>query len=222
MRIAAILQLCLVFTIIASALCTPWAERHLEQKVRTALYDKLSSHPLFESEEVSDASPTIPSRPLSPFLKGWLFFAFLVSLFLLLQIQGARHAAYLLPLLAIAWIATRDIQVDPFVPSEKTIVTDYLDAPLGNRVAEQRAALVQGWQKYLTIEWAKEFPNEEQLEEQAARGEFFFNKARLQYQGPIAPHYQAGVITLALFLIWNVLFVWVIKESPRQSARSLG
>jgi hypothetical protein len=127
---------------------------------------------------------------LPSFTQAWVFFSFVICLMLLLRIEGAAKAAWVLPLVALAYgidnrLTGTDIGSAPDVdlfPSEEYVVTRYLDQPLHGSYAEQSEQLKEGWYRYLIAEWAHDTPSRDLVAfgDQVEKGEHSFHIARVE------------------------------------------
>lgn len=160
---------------------------------------------------------------LPAFERAWLFLSIVVCVLLLMRVEGAAVAAWLLPVLTLCyavdnqWNGSRHaISSDIYLfPSEEVIVREYLKEPLSNNILEQKPQLLLGWKRYLIQEWAQQLPSSspEAFETQAEDGEFAFNVARIKALSkdtkPTLPFQQRqSMFMILLYLIWNILFAW--------------
>ncbi len=159
-----------------------------------------------------------------PFELAWIFFSIALALMLLLRIEGAAQALWILPLIVAAYIVDNGLQPKAttaasatLFPSEAHIVQQYLKKPLDKSIQKQQEELTLGWQLYLIDVWSKEVPSSDPLiyAEQVENGEFFFNLARLKHEAlentaspGIVPRHQPFVVLL-LYLAWNICFALV-------------
>lgn len=171
---------------------------------------------------------------LPAFTQAWLFFSFLVCLFLLLRIDGAAKAAWVLPLIALAYafdnrtngippISTPDLDL---FPSEQYIVERYRSEPLSGDHAQQRQQLQDAWERYLVVEWNHEPLNSDQASSTLSveKAEHAFNTARLKRyldaeetpQMRSLQHSQKSLLLLVVYFAWNLFFAFYVnrKETP--------
>lgn len=255
-RIAAIIQLCFAFSLLLWIVSMPFlgdlfaikSERLLSQELlsKPALMETLSlpeqeaiklyDESLKEKLQLSFSEKLKASMQLlffqtAPFEQAWLFFSFLLPLLLLLRIEGAVQACWLLPILAMAY-ATDNLSYTPLpknnldislFPTEAVLIQNYLKAPLSDSIAEQQKELTKGWKNYLVIEWASEAvsSNPEIYLTQVEKGEFAFNAKRLKMRslkGLLAiekePERQSLAI-LGLYLAWNILFASLAMKAHK-------
>lgn len=171
-------------------------------------------------EAVEDLLFRLPS-----FTQAWLFFSLCVCLMLLLHVEGTRLAAWVLPLVALAYGVNNYLtggnrghafDADLF-PSEHYIVENYLPEPLGPSIGEQHQQLVEAWHRYLVTEWLAELP--EGFHDQIERGEHAFNVGRLErYIGASADtsgntfFSKKPVGLLLAYVAWNLLFAVIVNR----------
>ncbi|MBA3239555.1 MAG: hypothetical protein H0T62_14600 [Parachlamydiaceae bacterium] len=253
-RMAAIIQLCFAFSLLLWIISQPFmgdlfavkSERLLSQELigKTALMELL---PASEQESIKlydeklqqklqhsflekfKASMQLLFIQTAPFKQAWLLFSFLLPLFLLLRIEGAIQACWLLPILTLAYAVDNQFNAqlpkknpDTYLfPSESVLIQNHLRAPLSNSISKQQKQLTEGWKNYLISEWAKEGISSDLslYEEQVEKGEFAFNVARLKTRslfGLLAmekgPERQSLAI-LGLYLAWNSLFAWLARKA---------
>lgn len=165
-----------------------------------------------------------------PLVQAWLLFSIVIPVLVLLRIDGAVPAVWILPLITLAYgIDNRlngkspgeDVESRLF-PSEETIVKEYLKEPLSSSILEQKNQLTKGWHVYLVKEWAHEAPsnNPDEFNLQVENGEFAFNIGRLnavidkegEETGKAQAPRKESWGTLALYLIWNILFAVIITK----------
>lgn len=161
------------------------------------------------------------------FERAWIFFSIIISVFLLMRIEGAAKASWILPLLSLCyawnnyWHGQNPVEPSDhqLFPSEKFIVENYLQDPLSDKILEQQPQLMLGWKKYLIKEWAKQTPSEDLkvFDLQAEEGEFFFNVARLRLlseQSSIVYRFnqRESIGILFLYFIWNLFLALKINR----------
>ncbi len=161
---------------------------------------------------------------IPPFEQAWIFFSITLAILILLKVEGAKTAAWLLPLIVVAYsldnqltgkvISSPDLKL---FPTEERIIHDYLNEPLSSSLLVQKDQLEKGWNRYLIDQWSKntESNKSQQLEE----GEFHFTLARLTilHNQPRSEwlnvsHEKLSLVSLIFFLIWNFLFAWVVSR----------
>lgn len=157
--------------------------------------------------------------------RAWIVFSVVIALLLLLRIEGAVQAVWLLPLI-VALYAYDNYQYAPtpaprasdlLFPSEAYLIEHYLKQPLSSRIAEQHDQLLKGWQLYLIAEWLQETPasDPEQFAFQVERGQFAFDVARLELstsdQKVTSSLYKKEPpLLLVGYLIWNLFLAWCV------------
>lgn len=165
------------------------------------------------------------------FTQAWIFFSLLISLLILLKIEGAKTAVWILPLLVFAYGIDNQLngktaspsQDSTLFPTEREIIEHYIAGSFSSSPLEQMKQLKEGWDHYLIKNWSSEKNSSFALEE----GEFAFTVSRLQAihaepwsQWLFTKNERANPITLLIFLLWNGLFAWIIerklwKQSPQ-------
>lgn len=165
------------------------------------------------------------------FEQAWIVFAIAIPIFILLRIEGALQAIWLLPLLALFFsIDNRQngsqSQNDEanFFPREEVIVTRYLNEPLSSSIFEQQRQLKLGWQTYLIHEWAKETPSNDDtvFQRQAENGEFLFHVARLKklaeidQENAFVIQERKSTLLLSFYIFWNLCFAFFVHQSMRK------
>lgn len=192
---------------------------HLEKK-----FDKLKA--LSSVSQVHEAIDTLLS--FSPYTYAWLILSLILPIFLLLKIDGATQAAWLLPIVCVfMFLQSRGhIEKTPsFYPSELYILDTYVDEPKADTTSGQFAQLKRGWELYLITEFAKEQPsnNSSAYSEQKERGEFYFNIARLKASPAVSfvqsQNKKPNPLLLALLLAWESFFVFFMHTSARPRIR---
>lgn len=259
-RTLAILQLCLSFTILSFYAGYPFMGELFEIKSEKILYETVMGKESLETKKFFlSLSPQEREgielgykalndkgeRPLPlklndslhillmvipPFEKAWIFFSVVISILLLLKIEGARPAAWLLPLIVLA------LGIDSFnasssnkhsfekalFPTEDYLIRNYLRSPLSSNISSQREELLYAYRLYLIKEWAHDSaPNEtSQFLKKAREGEFFFNVARLNAKrADFAQGVAKGISApipipiLVLYFSWNFFFAWFINRN---------
>lgn len=269
-RIFAILQLCLVFSLLCWHLSYPFmgqlfASKSKKQLIETVMgiENNLDKDVMLRNQQRYNALPlnqkTIIQRYLdevnlqlkhsfvkklmrsihilafeiSPTEQMWIVFAILVPLFFLINFEGARQMAYLLPLIAICysmdnyWSGHREISKEArLFPTEQKIKQEYLDAPLSSSISLQQAELTLGWHRYLIDQWTHEAPSLEQNErsKQIEIGDYRFQTARVLAQATESPQLemytfkrQKPTSTLLFYIFWNICFAWFVNRAPKEN-----
>lgn len=259
LRILAIIQLCVAFTLLISYGGYPFLRELYEIKSRKVLYEgvmgkhdegKANRYEALPSAQKDDLTKQYrvlqqkSERPfleklgdsifilvhrVAPFEKAWIVFSIVISILVLIKVEGAVTAAWLLPLLVTAYsietLASGGNQLksweEELFPSEALILHDYLKEPLKANILEQRAQLLKGWNLYLIREWAKQEPAEEvsQFQDQVKEGEFRFNLERIgrMAKEPLSTEASSfnkrySMPVLALFFLWNFYFAWLMNR----------
>lgn len=168
-------------------------------------------------------------RYIPPFQLAWLFFVIIIGIMLLLQKPAAKQAAWILPLIALAYLVDNRmnghspaLQADASLfPSENQLIAEYLPANTSKNNV-QRHELQEGWNQYLLANWttnATESKKETALEE----AEFNFTIARLMLIRQMAPNYwlssfneKSGYGVLGMYVAWNFYFAWKMNQSRKR------
>lgn len=168
---------------------------------------------------------------IPPFELAWLVFSIMTSILILLKYEGARTAAWLLPLIVIAYSADnqltghRTIPPDATLfPSEERIFSDYLEEPLATSSLKEKDQLEKGWKNYLIREWSvdQKGTDDEKVEE----GEFYFTLERLHlmHGQPRSEwlntfHEKLNPLILLIFLLWNLFFAYSMSLKATTPAK---
>lgn len=265
-RIAAILHLCLAFTLFLWITSQPFMGDLFSIKSEMLLYESLFDQsqlmeklPPSQQKNIESEYEALKSKLRTPFLEKfktmllllfvhtpalkltWLFFSFVIALMLLMRIEGAAIACWILPIITLSYAIDNQMYMNSepsdldrgIFPSEKYIVLHYLEEPLSSDIYKQQAELTKGWQHYLVKEWAKENPADDRavFMHQIAKGEFAFNLARLQVRkgNPILaiekPPQKQPIGILSLYLAWNCFFAfmayWYVARNDEKPVASL-
>ena len=270
-RVAAIIQLCLAFSLIAWCCGQPFMGELFSVKSKILIfeyvmgaqsdhsYSKVDKELMERNQERFESLPTELKELLiekhrslqlllngsflskimrmmnillferSPFEMAWIFLAIATSIFLLMRIEGAREAAWLLPVLAAAYSVDNYVYGKNFTlseeaklfPTEQVIVNRYLNEPLDKDIFKQRDQLLIGWKAYLIQEWAKETPSldSEVFKNQAEKGEYAFTIARAErLENKIENHHsqKESVFLLLLYLSWNLFLAYFVNRNLKK------
>lgn len=168
-------------------------------------------------------------RDIPPFEQAWIFFSITIAILILLKVEGAKHAAWILPLIVLAYsidnqFTGKSFAISPDIqlfPTEEKIVQEYLNEPLSPSFLDQKTQLEKGWHLYLISNWSTtQHASEESALEEA---EFQFTLARLkrlhtQPQSEWLNHFheKQNPLLLFFFIGWNILFAsLMIDKSTR-------
>lgn len=197
-------------------LSLPSSERKLVDEGYQYLYH-YSTRPL--TNKLMDGLKTllidIPSFELA-----WILFSIVIAILILLKIEGARLAAYLLPCITLAYgidnqISGRFSATSPdmaLIPTESHIRQNYVDEQSFQHTSEH-SQLKKGWEKYLIANWSHSQEKEYPLED----AEFNFTLARIQALTPLITghpsfHEKSHPVLLCLYFIWNIFFAWQMHK----------
>lgn len=171
---------------------------------------------------------------MPPWEQAWIFFSFIIPLLLLLRIEGAVQVSWLLPLITFGFCLNNQMNLpelqnrseNALFPTEEYIVQRYLGGSLEGNILDQQNELKKGWENYLIIEWAHEFPADvmQVRDSQVVKGEFAFNIARIkarQNEKILAvdkvPHRQSLLI-LFIYLMWNFFFAYIAQKANMKAS----
>lgn len=263
-RIAAILQLCIAFTIILSNASYPFLGEIFSNKAQAYLYNDVMGNSAIEDEqnqarikrnqerfeslsaneqmqiieeyrvlqnhaqgsffEKVGRSISILLTELPAFKLAWIIFSIAISIMLLMRIEGAQYAVWLLPIIVLAFaydnysngISQKMTAEEKLFPREEEIVSDYLKKPLSKNINEQQKQLEEGWKLYLVEKWNKQNPSDDAhiFQSQVEEGEFKFNLARVKSlekkdSSAIFRH-KEHPLTLIIYFLWNLFFATII------------
>lgn len=157
-----------------------------------------------------------------PFALALLLFSIAIPLLLLLRVEGAAHACWLLPLWVFFAVLERPAHPPPanegaLFPSEQMLLERHNAAPLKAGILEQYQQLQAAWQLYLVEEWGKEIPAKqpELFAQQVEQGEFAFTlsraNAKTKQQFSLPSEASTHLPLLPLYLLWSVAFAWTAQ-----------
>lgn len=194
--------------------------QQIQKQLQRSFWDKLNSVVgLFASK-------------ISPYELAWIFFSIMISIMLLKRVEGASQAVWLLPLLVACYAV--DARLFPaanensfeagLFPTENELIENYIQGPLSENVFEQQEQMLQGWKRYLIINWTGQAPSDDKVffERQVEDGEFNFTLERLKLRGK-----QSNFLTLAksapppsyplimLYFFWNTYFAYTAWRCTR-------
>jgi hypothetical protein len=265
-RLLAIIQLCIVFSLILWYATQPFMGEYFALRSRMLLYEyvmgtselvksqlsqeKLTRHVqrfnlLSEPErqlliqdyqflqnralrstwnKIQDGLHTLLFA-IPPFEMAWLFFSTLLAILLLLKVEGASQAVWILPLIVLAYsidnrLNGRTIPDPPdlaLFPTEATLIQHYLKEPLSSNWLEQKQQLQVGWERYLVSHWLLN-KNERSLsdwQQQVEQANFNFTLARLKrlHSQPSKDwlssfNLKLSYSFLCAYFLWNLFFAW--------------
>lgn len=253
MRVLAIVQLCLAFSLMLWVLAEPFTGEYFATRSSLLLFqtatgkgdkfvaaDKLQRHAerfaqlsperqetllkgyrdLEKQTQRSFASKAQDSAKallldLPPFAQAWLVFSVAIAILLLLSVEGAAKAAWLLPIITLCYVVDdRMHYVAPPPSADERILPneEYLTQHYGSN-------LLQSWQRYLVVEWAGEEPREDAqtFALQVEAGEHALTVARIEawlnqpHTKKEPSNSQIPFPLLALYLLWNFTFALLIQ-----------
>lgn len=174
-------------------------------KVKTSIENLLLKAPLFENM--------------------WIILSIVLPILILLKVEGATHAAWLVPIVVFAYAVDNQwhgspVQLTPeqrLFPTELYLIENYADGNLPENSFLQRDQLKNSWDRYLVQEWTHETPskNAEVFSRQLETGIYNFTKARALAAGDepasTKPPRRATLTVLA-YLLWNIAFAYVVTK----------
>jgi len=247
LRVLAIVHLCVVFSYLLWVGGYPFMGELFSVKSRKLVYERVMKDERYEGiseiEKVGiergymelqgsmgtsfwtklSMSLRIICWELPLFVKLWVVLSVVIPIFILMRIEGAVQAVWLLPVLAGLYAGDNHwYGGDPVVteemrlfPSEEKLVNKYLDGQLSNHIFEQEKQLKGAWNRYLVEEWANEEPSSDPIyySRQRADGDFAFQVARigamrrdgLPELGVLFRRKEPLVLYIVYF-VWNLLF----------------
>ncbi len=260
-RVVAILQLCVAFSIFLWIGSKPFMQDHFRIKSKMLIFQDVLGVAKEKNKDFFDQLPpekkgqilkgyALLTDALSapfvvkfqkaiyeivfgiPFLKlMWLLGSIILSILLLLRVEGAVEALWLLPLLAAAYAVENRIAGVPsqstveerLFPSEEFLINNYLSHPLSKDIFEQQRELQYSWERYLIENWTN------QTSSNLGLGLFNFNVARLEsmdQDGLLKEkrgNQQESIPMLFLYIFWNLSYVLIAREalSTQQKLHSI-
>jgi hypothetical protein len=269
-RLMAIIQLCLVFSLVLWYATQPFMGEYFKLKSHMLLYEyvmgtsnmlksdaqkiklvrnkeRFTALPIKESQlmqanyqrlydystrswltKIGDGIWAL-IKDVPPFELAWFFFSASIAILLLLKIEGAKAAAWLLPAIALAYGIDNQLTGYPsqpdadaaLFPTESYIIQHYLQEPLSHNLGTQQQQLQKGWETYLATKWNKSDETSWELKVEA--GEYRFNLARLNklplqiptYWKPLF-HQKVSYPLLFFYLGWNLLFAWLVNREIKE------
>lgn len=194
--------------------------QQIQKQLQRSFWDKLTS------------VVSLFSAKISPYELAWIFFSIVISIMLLKRVDGASEAVWLLPILVACYAADARLFPKPtenafeagLFPTESELVENYVHGPLSENVFEQQEQLLNGWKRYLIINWTKQAPSTDQaaFERQVEDGEFNFTLERLKLRGEhsnfltltkSAP--PPSIPLILLYFFWNTYFAYTAWKYTR-------
>lgn len=238
-RVLSIIQLCLGFTALLYVLSTPFMGEHFTLKSKGLIYDYVINNsyfedlPLAKKEQVLNDYSSLKKAASLSFIENlrnsfdllffkipiyeriWILFALIIPILLLKKVEGAKEAAWIFPLIALAFLINNHNSYPTpshkkqLFPKEEVLIDRYLKKSISNlTIGEQQKELTKAWQFYLVEEYAKEDRSEDPIifKAQVAKGEFAFNLSRLGNSKKASGHQKQPLFLLIVYLVWNLFF----------------
>ena len=249
-RVMAIIQLCLAFSLLCWYLAQPFMGEYFNLRSRMLIYEyvmkqaeRFEKLPASEKQVINNDYEKLKNysqRPVfdkiengirsliqkvPPFEQAWIFFSLFISIYILLKKEGAKSAAWLLPLIIIAYSIDNQRSGKPsdphpdyqLFPSEQVIIRDYLKEPFSSSPTSQKEQLEKGWKNYLIEKWSTK--SHENKEQQLVEGEFNFTLARLNLlhgqprnEWLNSYHEKLNPLLILIYFFWNVAFAWIVSR----------
>ncbi len=194
-----------------------------EQRMLKEDYQQLQDYakrPLFK--KIGDAFQLI-IKEIPSFEQAWIVFSITIAILILLKKEGAKQAAWILPLIVLAYGVDNQLTGKPFSPSpdtslfptENMIIQHYLNEPLVSNSLGQKEQLEKGWKQYLIENWT--FDSKTQDAEERAEFNFTIARLKLLHAQPRSEwlnsfHEKLGMFVLCFYLLWNGVFAYVVSR----------
>lgn len=168
------------------------------------------------------------------YLFGWIVFSIMLCFLILLRIEGAVAASFLIPILAFAY-SFSNFTTAPLpspaadthlFPSEDTILTHYIYDPLPEDIALQQEMLKSGWEAYLLDKWGGETRGNDSLKFNKALAiedaEYRFTLARFRLLSKepsqvVNTDTRLSPLLLLCFVLWSLCFASSINTIKARS-----
>lgn len=239
LRLMAIIQLCLAFSLLFWNLISPFMKEAFESKKQSSLYQSIIDHEtsiekrnlLVQKNRELQSLSAMKSFKSQPIEVAWIVLSIAISIMLLKKNPNALRAVWLLPLITGAYVAdnlyfgieNRTSRESLLFPSEGAILSE----PLSPNILDQKRQLEEGWNRYLVKNWANGNPYEEnlQFQENLEKGKHAFNIAR--FDAFIEDRFEAlsntktirqPILTLLAYFLWNLLFAMVSNSIKYKDA----
>ncbi len=263
-RVMAIIQLCLALTALLFLASKPFMQDHFALKSDSLVYDYVLGknneqrleyfHQLQEPtketillkykillnafnvpfhEKLQSSIYTIFFKS-SIYERAWILFGIVIPIMLLKKREGAKHAAWILPLIVVAFLISNAnlknqtlSEEMKLYPSEDMLVTNYLNAPLSNySYEEQQKLLLKAWHSYLVENYTKEIPatNQNVFKNQVAKGEHAFHAAKLLKMPESRTQKtndKQSTFLMTAYLLWNLLFAYISSTRSKYKKEPL-
>jgi hypothetical protein len=150
----------------------------------------------------------------------------IVPILVLKQVDGAHLAIWLVPLVALLYVADNQMhgvipkatEHEKLFPSEAFLVENYVGDGMSDNILEQHAQLKGAWDRYLVDRWSG---NEGTVE----AGSYAFTVERAKAivrarAAQVVPVQHKDPLVLAYgILAWNFLFAVLLFQQQRRQAR---
>lgn len=161
------------------------------------------------------------------FEKLWLLLSLVVPVLVLLKVDGAVQAAWLLPIAVFAYAADnrwngshRGLSAElQLFPTEAYLVENYGGEDIDPNSLLQKEQLEAAWLKYLAAEWSPKSYTQHagnlEFKQQAEEGEYAFTTARvlaIELEPESSAPAREASSALAVYLLWNIAFAYVVTK----------
>ncbi|MEI8365994.1 MAG: hypothetical protein WCF65_06215 [Parachlamydiaceae bacterium] len=201
-------------------------QEQLKHEVK-AIHDQFNRSFLSKLSEVIK----IFAFDFSPYELLWLVLSIAIPIMLLKRVEGAAQAVWLLPLLVACYTLDNRMygrQAGPLsdsllFPTEQELVYGYIEGGLSRNVMEQQEQLINGWQRYLVINWGKDVPADDagSFSKQVENAEFIFTLARLEIRSQeptplLKKDIQQPIALVAAYFLWNLFFAYTASKKDNK------
>ncbi len=235
-RVAAILQLCIAFTLLSWQATLPFMGDLFATKSQMLVYKHLmgasqqfATLPEKQRTQILSDYDQLQKQLETPFLakvkkglqglyqlplleKGWILLALLTPILLLKKVEGAEPLVWLLPLLTLAYAVDNRLQGAPPALTAEQRLFPSEELILNDYLKEPLKPSLAEQHEQLKRGW-------ELYLVQNWGGDFAFTLARLEAlkNEPSAPKKkQESLAFLALYLFWNLSFALIVQRSLKK------
>lgn len=238
-RVMAILQLCLVFTMICWQMSKPFMGDLYQVKSKMAVFDFVlkdkERFKLIPDEQrelflghykvLQDqlSTPFVQKLILSfrsfgemsPLLMVWMLLGTVVPILLLKKVEGAKQVIWLMPLLAAAYCFENRLFESPVVQTNEERLFPSESLIVTKYLDEPLSSDVFKQRDQLKAGWDRYLDREWGKGKGADEGLFAFNVERAFVVGSTieSGRHQQSIVVLALFLFWNLSLALVVRGS---------
>ena len=242
-RVAAILQLCLAFTIVLWYASQPFLGDLFAIRSKMVVYDyvmiqhrtQFNQLPLSQQDRITEEYAALHHQLQTPFLEklkhtftdllgippfelAWLCLSIVVPIMLLKRLEGAVQAVWLLPLLAAAYAVDNRLHAIPLSPSAEEKLFPSEATLVAHYLQEPFSKNIFEQREQLKKSWETYLIDQWSGEiHTLEQGEFAFHVARLEaMKTEKASRHQEGLILLAGYLFWNLSIALLAQAAVNQ------